>query len=979
MTEMPTSKPPASDPSAQKPPERVYCTYCGKGFSRKEHLERHLPTHTNVKPHVCCDCSLSFSRRQVLILDLLQRHYSTYHETKDPMNPSLGGLPPAAGRTPIACQNCASAKTGCDKKVPCTRCAEKNLPCEARFARRSSKAAIRAAQANAALQNTLSGSTQQSPSSRAATSGLHGSGRGGVKMDGIGSPTALEIIIPGTQGHGSPQEISPHHPHLHFDGFSPPHLRIDGGLDDFAPLGNEYVAPDTTTYQDYLSWSDYHMDLDDYQSGPQLGRQDTLTHGFGNLSNTPSPSDLVIPSLRTTPGTSIISAEYEPVIKPSEFGNIMTAADSVPDFEVIIAAEAGWNLARCNPTPPVGSCPRTAIVHLECLEQKSKQEGTWSALEQYMEQLGWDTTDLGSVVPLTSRTRDKILAITQSFLHKALDIHRSGISGYPKAGYMSPSACNFIVLPPTEILEHFLRSYVRSLSVYYPLVVAGCVDPNEMLQNNQASTLLVLLMIAQGAAAMPILEARQLSAGLTETCRISLFDIVEKDVELSADPTTLRCALLFLVLGAWSGDKWLMDIAMGQRGMYMSMLKHAGMLEPQLPTLPNLDSVVNTELQWRAWVDRETRNRLVYNYVMLDQELSLFHDVAPSFAITDLRCPLPAPELLWMSTNSGQWYTAMQSLYGHTSNVNPQLLDTRMTAPSLHELFQDFLQDNLSNRHPGLSPQQLRLLLHPLQAMICHLRQILSCFTTVFDTPHINGISFTRASMMHRLEEVEGLLQRWYDIATDHVKTDPDCPVTQCSLVLYHLISLNAVTDFPEIERLARREDSVEMDWELSMRHTRCIFQRQKAIMHSGQTFRLLRLMPKDRRPVWWPVAMYRATLVLWADSVSKHDTSSTSSGVGSDKRHSSGNLDTQQQMQQDPVPVVIDQLTPEDPALMNFLWNRNGVPILMHPSGTPVGLEKPGDILTYAVKSIEGCYSSRMGDGIKRKLMTLGEAWNPD
>lgn len=52
-----------------------------------------------------------------------------------------------SGRTLIACQSCASAKTGCDKKVPCSRCIEKNIQCTARYARRASKAAIRAAQA----------------------------------------------------------------------------------------------------------------------------------------------------------------------------------------------------------------------------------------------------------------------------------------------------------------------------------------------------------------------------------------------------------------------------------------------------------------------------------------------------------------------------------------------------------------------------------------------------------------------------------------------------------------------------------------------------------------------------------------------------------------------------------------------------------------------------------------------------------------
>ncbi|KAL1870798.1 hypothetical protein VTK73DRAFT_2456 [Phialemonium thermophilum] len=139
----------------------LFCTYCGKQFTRKEHLERHLPSHTNVKPHVCSACKLSFSRR-----DLLTRHYSTYHEERTVAGLAGGGVPTTPGKTPIACQNCANAKTGCDKRVPCSRCAEKNLPCAARFARRSSKAATRAA----AAMRSQSGGQQPGQPTQAQTS-----------------------------------------------------------------------------------------------------------------------------------------------------------------------------------------------------------------------------------------------------------------------------------------------------------------------------------------------------------------------------------------------------------------------------------------------------------------------------------------------------------------------------------------------------------------------------------------------------------------------------------------------------------------------------------------------------------------------------------------------------------------------------------------------------------------------------------------
>ena len=508
--------------------------------------------------------------------DLLQRHHTTYHEARDPMEPLPGGAAPVAGRTPIACQNCANAKTGCDKKVPCTRCAEKNLPCEARFARRSSKAALRAAHATAVFQDALAQSSQQGQPPQGASISFMDANQNGVKVETSRSPSAIEVAIPGDRvEEGSPRRA--HHSQVGLGDFPSPHTRLEGGFDDFMHMGNDFTVQEAT-YQDLMGWPDFQMDLDPYPSAVPLARPDVSMPVFPDLSNVSPPSELVTASSSSsrgsihTPGTSMVSGgEFDHTLKPLEFAMAAPTDNSIPEFEVVIVAEGAWNLARCNPPSFSGNCPRTAIVHLECLEQKSKQEGTWSSLEKYLEEADWDASDLTSVVPLSPRTRDKMLAITQSFLHKALEIHRGGLNGYAKNGYSSPGDFNFIVLPPSKILEYFLRSYVRSLSVYYPLVTAGCVDPNEMLQNNQASTLLVLLMIAQGAAAMPMAEARYLSAGLTETCRISLFDIVEKDVELSADPIALRCALLFIVLGAWSGDKWLMDIAMGQRGMYMSV------------------------------------------------------------------------------------------------------------------------------------------------------------------------------------------------------------------------------------------------------------------------------------------------------------------------------------------------------------------------------------------------------------------------
>lgn len=496
------------------------------------------------------------------------------------MEPLPGGVPTVAGRTPIACQNCANAKTGCDKRVPCSRCAEKNLPCAARFARRSSKAAARAAQACATLGNQLIPGVQRPPQvpsipptmmeldhgMSVSTSPSHSS-PGSEALASSADPAALQC---------SPQpKPTPDHAHFSPNGFQSPQPKLDM-MGDFMQLGNEFVNPDAS-YSELLVWPDYSLDLgSDMYSGGLAIRTDMAMPTFSDFSDISSGSEPMAScsssSSMHTRGTSIMStADFEPM-KRIDMRMCAAGGTVIPEFEVVIAAENSWPLARCNPRTFSASCPRTAIVHLEALEQKCKQEGTWDPLDKYLGQCNTGEAPRPTVVPITSRTRDKMTAITQSFLHKALGVHRSGAGAYGRSGYSTPgSAFSFIMLPPNKVLEYFLGSYVRSLADYYPLAFAMRVDPNEMLQNAEASTLLVLLMIAQGAASVPMEEARYLSAGLTETSRISLFDIIEKDVELSADPIALRCALLFTHLGAWSGDKWLMDISMGQRGMYLSV------------------------------------------------------------------------------------------------------------------------------------------------------------------------------------------------------------------------------------------------------------------------------------------------------------------------------------------------------------------------------------------------------------------------
>lgn len=132
---------------------------------------------------------------------------------------------------------------------------------------------------------------------------------------------------------------------------------------------------------------------------------------------------------------------------------------------------------------------------------------------------------------------------------------------------------SFMILPPARVLGCFLSAYVRQFETYNVCCSGSSLKPNWLLYQSDTnlSSLLVLLMLAYGAAADSTTEARYFSSGLIEVCRISWQNVVERDLSLTRDPTALLSGLLLTTLQAWSGDKTFMEVAMGKRDSYINV------------------------------------------------------------------------------------------------------------------------------------------------------------------------------------------------------------------------------------------------------------------------------------------------------------------------------------------------------------------------------------------------------------------------
>lgn len=187
---------------------------------------------------------------------------------------------------------------------------------------------------------------------------------------------------------------------------------------------------------------------------------------------------------------------------------------------------------------------------------------------------------------------------------------------------------------------------------------------------------------------------------------------------------------------------------------------------------------------------------------------------------------------------------------------------------------------------------------------------------------------------------------------------DSDTRASTANMILYHLIMLNTMVSFPEIERMARIEpgSQVTKPGAAPWKHPHHLENTRDIYVHCGQVLRLVRGTPESCRPVWWAGAVYRVALVAWANSLN----------------------DTKAQSQyQSQETVVLDDLPPEHPSILAYLDHHSEfVPMFSDPSGVLVSLHVPVDIIHHCVRVLDSDVQTKFSMGIQQKLLSMAQRW---
>ncbi|KAL9090463.1 MAG: hypothetical protein Q9165_005224 [Trypethelium subeluteriae] len=805
-------------------------------------------------------------------------------------------------RTAIACSRCAKAKVRCDKKVPCTRCKLKRVHCESRPTRRY-------AAGQPVIYDTSNGFASHTFNAKPVA--LHLDTNSDQAVWGTFTTGQSENQISAESNWlSSPIEKEPssaksNASHLHtptsLSGVEPNVSQQDMKQSpDFvtSPEGIEYIVPMDNVH--------YHPEQTDYfmsRSNPYIMPSTTLPmashmNGIGDFDDLGFQAPLFDPKASST--------QFPTPSRP----NVPAVKHPVLEDQAILNAQDHWSWFKCNPSPAESS-PETTSAHLDSLVETLVNQDAWDSLDVQQAESDLAMSKAISTEPVLRSVRDRLLEYTRELFRGAMERR------IPSSQAQSPidelqsifDQAERLILPPPHVLRYFLRAYVCGFEPFYPTVARGTLNPGALLDEKSShSPLLLLLLFAQGAMTNPTYEARAFSSGLTELCRTALNQAMQREI---------------------------------------FMLQLSGMLEQKGNPITLSEGAWDTEKIWSAWTEQESHSRLVYSWVNVDQEISLFYDTTPQLSVWDMHLAMPSADSLWKAASANDW----RSLFETSSSM--------AQAVGLSDLFQQFMENRLIDQAQDLSAMHLRLLLHPLQGLCSHLGQYLEFFP---DNPPVTSSRLaTTSASRSQLNDGRYLLQQWFNLYQNSSMVSSKDPAVSTALVMYHLISLSTFVNFPEIEKVLQQSPlSQPFRHHFNLR-MRTMESAVDIFFHCGQVLRLLCLLRRSSRPIWWPAAIYRVALICFI-------TSSARLGMQFSSPNSAPTRDEDG--------FSINTLPPEDDAIVRFLAAREGTPMITKRNGELATLDLPESALNHCIDVLDEDLGTRLAEGIRNRLVRLIHRW---
>lgn len=569
----------------------------------------------------------------------------------------------------------------------------------------------------------------------------------------------------------------------------------------------------------------------------------------------------------------------------------------------VLATESSPGTGRPKVTPatiygtsPYASCPlfhdlteskSSAVKLMDPICGFLQDRSSWRQVEDASAKQS--KNDIRSSPKISHQTRDALVAITHLTISKALE--SNSMRGIP------------LTFPPLETIQCLFRACLTRYARHYPFIHPRTFEETAD-KGREGLTFPIFLqnVMVLGALLLPVKEGQAFANEMGYHIRQIMHETMTQDIMTTDDIWMLSSTILITAAGAWSGNKVHVELAEAHRGLYTVVsysIFYNCRLEPKwffrcltgvvissLEVIPKTVMMLENhgstgsdekEEEGRSFQDDLTlelnNNRVCHVWYIVEQELSFFDCITSHISFTEMRGPMPCPDSEFYCETEEEWLVAKSARLRMDAETKP------IRAPSLASLYWLFTRDDFLHMNVVITPLQLRLLQCALQTQVLQNSQTARFINVEEAFPEIPLNTSTNSQLSTcaqiRLEEIQGLLVRWFILSKRVMGSKDSSEMSLACYLMHHLISMELHICFEDVQCLAGK-DGLEVGRTLVPQFCRWAKSpaSMRAIAHAGQVVSLLQSSvlgenSNQVRPLWWPVALTRATLVMWSYSIS--------------------------------------------------------------------------------------------------------------
>ncbi|KKK11810.1 hypothetical protein ARAM_002653 [Aspergillus rambellii] len=435
-----------------------------------------------------------------------------------------------------------------------------------------------------------------------------------------------------------------------------------------------------------------------------------------------------------------------------------------------------------------------------------------------------------------SSTPQSLVEVTSKSTTECLDLSsRDRILSIVLSQIKHPISAAVHSFPSAEFLDRLIRYYLT-----VPFSTAGTWIHRAGFRPKKTCPELLLSMAAAGAVLTPDASLRKLGFAMQEVVRLQLPDVFEANNTKIYNLELLQAYLMYLEVGLWSGNNRKIELSEGFRQPLITMVRRRGMFHhsaySSILVQPD-DTGDKLYGKWRAWIRQESYKRLAYHLFRLDAELSMALLTCPIISYAEFCIPLPAPSQLWAADSAPKWKELYCELYAPGATRIPALTECVANL--------DLLESSRRVADISLSCSAVA---HALWGLVWEYRQLSSLLGTQSRYWDPGLLMMTRSQQLTKM--LDYLRMEYKDESN-----------VSLNFILMHMhMSLE------EIQTLATSEDpNCACEDQPALRDWCRSKEARLAVWHAGQVVRELELLPLQSLRDFVAIALYHASLTLWA------------------------------------------------------------------------------------------------------------------